>query len=120
VAAWPAPLPSLTSHALAFADVNGTLGFSYTPPPSSTFSAIELKGSLQFWDNNGNTAGFPYWNSGSTNVPIPQILSMSVLSASITSVGFSGFTPYAARLDFSAADVFRRQVHVQWIFGPTS
>jgi hypothetical protein len=117
VTAWPTPLPNVTSHTLASSQVNGTLGFTYTPPPASTFPAVELKGSLQFWDNNGDTAGFPFWNNGSTNVPIPQILPMNVTSAGITSA-VSSFTPLAARLDFSAADVFRREVHVQWIFGP--
>ncbi len=102
--AWAFPTLSLPSHSLAVIPASGTLTFGYTLPPVTSFGAVSLQAALQLWDGSGDYAegdASPPMNAQSSTVPRPP----------------TGWTPSAATLDFTAADVFRREMHVQWIFG---
>ncbi len=93
-----------TSHGLSSVQLSSALAFTYAPASWSGFSAAAVRGSLQIWDASGD--------SGCLAIALP----MNQTSSSLTITQPSGWTPTAALLDLTVADVFNRQMHAQWIF----
>ncbi len=98
------PTINLPSHSLSSLPASGAFTFGYTLPPVTAFGAVGLQAALQLWDGSGDYA------EGDASPP------MNAQSSTVTRPS-TGWTPSAADLELTATDVFRREMHVQWIFG---